>query len=101
MFLCCIDGIMKASQTLLCGSAKLELLKAIANEGWLQHGMNQAMCFGNLPPWASDLAAALPVHLFSRQAWPTICMSKGDHLQAAKIFLASLVTWSMHRDCLI
>ncbi len=44
------------------------VLEAIDAEGWLTGGLNQAMCFGNLPSWASQLAGMLPVDLFAQKA---------------------------------
>ncbi|EIE27120.1 hypothetical protein COCSUDRAFT_55144 [Coccomyxa subellipsoidea C-169] len=44
------------------------VMKGIAAEGWFDDdGMNQAMCFGSLPVWATKLASTLPAHLFSKQ----------------------------------
>lgn len=43
-------------------------MKGIAAEGWFDDDvMNQAMCFGSLPVWATKLAGTLPAHLFSKQ----------------------------------
>lgn len=54
--------------------------------------MNQAMRFGKLPHWASELAAKLPVHLFGHEvAFPVslllqlnLNLRSGISLQHAK-----------------
>jgi hypothetical protein len=37
-----------------------EFLRLIEGEGWFDQGANQAMRFGELPPWAQQLAGLLP-----------------------------------------
>lgn len=44
------------------------MIKGVAAEGWFTDAdMNQAMRFGTLPVWATNLAETLPVHLFTKQ----------------------------------
>ena len=51
------------------------VLAAVHADGWLLGGLNQAMCFGNLPSWAVELGSRLPVHLLAQKAG-TRCGSK-------------------------
>ena len=44
-----------------------DILGKVGAEGWFHaEGVNQVMFFGNMPQWAQQLAAALP--LFPHQA---------------------------------
>lgn len=52
----------------LAPAQQKRVLEAIDAEGWLMGGLNQAMCFGNLPSWASELAGTLPTHLLAHKA---------------------------------